>query len=56
MTGAKLFYQRTNAIDSGSGGDRNVIINQINVPFATNTKPPLDLIKEWQEKDRDIEP
>ena len=55
MTGAKLFYQRPNAIDSGSGGDRNVIINQINIPIATHTKPPLDLIKEWQDKDKEID-
>jgi len=55
MTGAKLFYQRTNAIDSGSGGDRNVIINQINIPIATATSPPLDLIKEWKDKDKDID-
>ena len=56
MTGAKLFYQRAGAIDTGSGGDRNVIINQINIPIATNTRPPIDLIKEWQEKDKDIKP
>jgi len=53
MTAAKLFYQRTNAIDTGSGGDRNVIINQINIPIATNTRPPLDLIKEWKEQQED---
>ena len=50
MTGAKLFYQRAGAIDTGSGGDRNIIVNQINIPIATNTRPPLDLIKEWQSK------
>ena len=52
---SKLFYQRTNAIDSGSGGDRNVIINQINIPIATNTSAPVDLIKTWQERDKETE-
>ena len=55
MTGAKLFYQRANAIDSGSGGDRNVIINQINIPIATNTSAPVDLIKTWQERDKELD-
>jgi len=50
MTGAKLFYQRAGAIDTGSGGDRNVIINQINIPIATNTKPPIDLIRKWKDE------
>jgi len=55
MTGAKLFYQRTGAIDSGSGGDRNVIINQINIPIATNTSAPIDLIKTWQDRDKELD-
>lgn len=49
VNASKLFYQLANAIDSGSGGDRNVIVNQINIPIATNTKPPIDLIKQWKE-------
>ncbi len=49
VNASKLFYQRANAIDSGSGGDRNVIINQINIPIATNTKPPIDLLKQWKD-------
>jgi len=52
---SRLFYQRTNAIDNGSGGDRNVIINQINIPIATATAAPIDLIKTWQERDKEIE-
>jgi len=55
MTASKLFYQRANAIDNGSGGDRNVIINQINIPIATATAAPIDLIKTWQERDKEIE-
>jgi len=54
MTGAKLFYQRTNAIDTGSGGDRNVIVNQINIPIATNTRPPIDLIRRWKKETEEI--
>jgi len=55
MTASKLFYQRANAIDSGSGGDRNVIINQINIPIATNTSAPIDLIKTWQDRDKELD-
>jgi len=50
---SKLFYQRANAIDTGSGGDRNVIVNQINIPIATNTRPPIDLIRKWKEENQD---
>jgi len=53
VTASKLFYQRANAIDAGSGGDRNVIINQINIPIATNTSAPLDLIKQWKDNRQD---
>ncbi len=55
VNASKLFYQRANAIDTGSGGDRNVIINQINIPIATNTSAPLDLIKQWRERKEDID-
>ncbi len=54
VTASKLFYQRVNAIDSGSGGDRNIIVNQINIPVATNTKPPIDLIKKWKEDSQEV--
>ncbi len=54
VNASKLFYQRANAIDSGSGGDRNVIINQINIPIATNTRPPIDLIKKWKEDSQEV--
>ncbi len=37
MTAAKLFYQRTGAIQTGSGGDRVQVNNQINLAFT----PPL---------------
>ncbi|NIP39102.1 MAG: hypothetical protein GWO07_10445 [Candidatus Dadabacteria bacterium] len=37
MTAAKLFYKRTGAIQSGSGGDRVQVNNQINLAFT----PPL---------------
>jgi len=50
VNASKLFYQRAGALDTGSGGDRSVIINQINIPIATNTRPPIDLIKQWKEE------
>ena len=54
VNASKLFYHRANAIDSGSGGDRNIIINQINFPIATNTRPPIDLIKKWKEDSQEV--
>ncbi len=48
---AKLFFQLSGDLQPGSGGDRNVIINQINMPVATNAKAPIDLQKKW-ERDR----
>jgi len=35
MTAAKLFYQRTGAIQSGSGGDRVQVNNQSNLSFMS---------------------
>jgi len=52
---AKLFFQLSGDLQAGSGGDRNVIINQINIPIATNTSAPVDLIKTWQDRDKELE-
>jgi len=52
---AKLFFQLSGDLQAGSGGDRNVIINQINIPIATATAPPLDVIKEWQDRDKELD-
>jgi len=52
---AKLFFQLSGDLQAGSGGDRNVIINQINIPIATNTSAPLDLIKQWKASQEDNE-
>ena len=51
---AKLFFQLSGDLQAGSGGDRNIIINQINIPIATNTKPPIDLIKKWKEDSQEV--
>jgi len=40
---AKLFFQLSGDLQAGSGGDRNIIINQINIPIATNTAAPPGL-------------
>ncbi len=52
---AKLFFQLSGDLQAGSGGDRNVIINQINIPIATNTAAPLDLIKQWKQTKEDTD-
>lgn len=51
---AKLFFQLSGDLQAGSGGDRNVIINQINIPIATSTRPPIDLIKQWKEDSQEV--
>jgi len=51
---AKLFFQLSGDLQAGSGGDRNIIINQINIPIATSTKPPIDLIKKWKEDSQEV--
>lgn len=45
MQAAKLFYQRTGAIQSGSGGDRVQVNNQVNLTFMSPlpTKDVIDV-------------
>jgi len=51
---AKLFFQLSGDLQVGSGGDRNIIVNQINIPIATNNRPPIDLIRQWKEDSQEV--
>lgn len=52
---AKLFFQLSGDLQPGSGGDRNIIVNQINIPVMTNSKAPQDLQRKWDAEDSEID-
>lgn len=54
---AKLFYQRTGALDTGSGGDRTPInINVLTVASPISQDQPIDIQQEREkvEKEKDL--